>query len=140
MRGNCQILRVLRWNEATKFLLPFAYTRFLPRLNQLKTRKGGTRWKRTLKVEFRSTKIRFVFEENNYTGWRANYYSISRYWSIIELLRVVYFVRRYFPEVVDNRCVHFDIYFYQNYNSKFLEHVLIKLSYILHVRHVTQTS
>lgn len=85
LRGNCQILR---WNEATKFLLPFAYTRFFSRLNQLKTQQErGTRWKR-MQSWIRSTKIRFVertvFEENNYTGWRANYYSIS--WSIIELL------------------------------------------------------
>lgn len=63
-------------------------------------------------------KIRFVFEENNYTGWRANYYSISRYWSIIELVWIVYFVRRYFPEVVDNRYI-ISYRFYQNYNSKF---------------------
>lgn len=100
---------------------PFAYTRFLS--NQLKTQQErDTRWKR-MQSWIRSMKIRFVFEENNYTGWRANYYSISRYWSIIELVWIVYFVRRYFPEVVDNRYIISISYRFkiiiQNYNSKF---------------------
>lgn len=102
----------------------------IPLTNQLKTQQErDTRWKR-MQSWIRSMKIRFVFEENNYTGWRANYYSISRYWSIIELVWIVYFVKRYFPEVVDNRYIISISYRFKIIIQNLKQHILIKLLYI----------